>query len=68
MKEALEEPLLLRVKDAAQILAVSKSKLYELINANVIPSIRIGTSLRIPVDRLRHWIEKETAPGSGGGL
>ncbi len=67
MKEAHAGALLLRVRDGAELLSISSSKCYELINAGLIPSIRVGKSLRIPVDKLRHWIEKETT-GSGGGL
>ena len=68
MHEVHTQPLPLRVEEAAKILAVSKSKLYELIRAGLIPHIRIGRSLRVPIETLRNWIEKKTTRASGGGL
>jgi len=61
-------PALLRISDAALVLAVSKSKLYELIAKGRIPSIRIGGSLRIPRQGLQNWIEEQTAQISGGEI
>ena len=34
---------------------------YELIHAGVIPSIRIGSSIRVPVAALKAWIDQELA-------
>ena len=44
-----EDRLLLRVEEAALRLGIGRSKTYDLINAHVIPSVRIGRSLRVPV-------------------
>lgn len=65
MTENLEEELLLRVTAASRILSVSKSKLYELIAKEEVPYIKIGGSLRIPVQALRTWIEKNTDGNRG---
>lgn len=54
-----KEPLLLRVKAAADMLSVSRSKLYELIQQNAVPHVRVGNSLRIPLNSLRDWIEQQ---------
>ncbi len=41
-------PLLLRVSEAARALSVSRSRMYELINASAIPGVvRLGSSIRI---------------------
>ena len=40
--------LLLRPVEVAEELAVSRSRAYELIKSGVIPSVRIGNSLRVP--------------------
>jgi len=39
--------LLLTVTEASQVLAISRSKLYELLNSGHLPSVHIGRSRRI---------------------
>ena len=48
--------LLLRPVEVAEMLGIGRSKAYELIASAVIPSVRIGASVRVPVDSLRAWI------------
>jgi excisionase family DNA binding protein len=48
--------LLLTVPEAANALAISRSKLYELIAAGTIASIRIDGSRRIPLTALEAYI------------
>ena len=45
--------LLLTVPEAAEALAISRSKLYELIAAGLIRSVRIDGSRRVPVEALQ---------------
>jgi excisionase family DNA binding protein len=60
--EAVEtklERLLLRPAEAAEILGVSRSKLYELIAQGKIPSVRLdeGRLIRVPVAALKALLE-----------
>jgi excisionase family DNA binding protein len=48
--------LLLTVPEAAEALAISRSKLYELLTAGVVASIRIDGSRRIPLTALEAYI------------
>jgi excisionase family DNA binding protein len=48
--------LLLTVPEAAAALAISRSKLYELLAAGIVPSIRIDGSRRVPVAALHAYI------------
>ena len=57
------ERLLLRPAEVADILGIGRSKTYDLIARGVIPSVRIGCSVRVPLDRLRSWIGDQTANG-----
>lgn len=50
------EKLLLRPSEVSELTGIGKSKTYELLAAGVIPSIRIGKSLRVSADQLRAWI------------
>ncbi|RFS83732.1 helix-turn-helix domain-containing protein [Actinomadura spongiicola] len=48
--------LLLTVPEAAQALAISRSKLYELLASGAVRSIRIDGSRRVPFDALTDYI------------
>ena len=48
--------LLLTVPEAAKALAISRSKLYELIAAGLIRSVRIDGSRRVPVEALQTYV------------
>ena len=59
------EKLLLKPVEVGHLTGLGKSKVYELISAGVIPSVRIGgKSIRVPADRLRKWIEELQATNS----
>lgn len=62
--EPAVEPLLVRVEEAARILSLSRSTIYEMMDAGELPSIRRGTARRIPVAALREWVARQTAPSS----
>ena len=49
--------LLLTPVEAAEQLAVSRTKVYELMAAGLLRSIRIGRLRRVPVDALGDFIE-----------
>lgn len=49
--------LLLTVPEAARALAISRSKLYELLAAGAIRSVRIDGSRRIPTTALNAYID-----------
>jgi len=55
----LRQRLLLRPSEAATLMGISRSRAYELIAAGTIPSMRLGTSVRVPLDRLRTWIDQQ---------
>ena len=44
-----------RVTDAALYLGVSRSLIYKLLNAGVLPSAKFGKSRRIPIRAVREW-------------
>ncbi len=52
--------LLYRVSEAAEVLGVSRSKAYDLVHRRIIPSIKLGDSLRVPVSTLEAWIDEQT--------
>ena len=55
-----ELPLLLNVKQLADLLGVSDSSVYELIQEDGFPSLRIGKRIVIRKEELREWISART--------
>jgi len=53
--------LLLKPDEVAHLLGIGRSKAYAMINANEIPSIRMGGSLRVPLAGLKAWVAEKTA-------
>jgi len=51
--------ILFKPVEAADAIGISRARCYELIAAGTIPSIRIGGSIRVPVDALKQWINTE---------
>ena len=68
MKESMyksydELQLLLNVETVAKVLGVSDSSVYELIQEDDFPSLRIGKRIVIPKEELRKWITAHTKGG-----
>jgi excisionase family DNA binding protein len=59
------EPLLLRPVEAARLLGIGRSKLFEMLARNELPVVRMGRCVRIPRRELSSWVaqnlETETA-------
>lgn len=54
------ERLVLTPQETANLLGISRSKAYELLAAGELPSVRIGRAVRVPVEGLHRWIDKNT--------
>ena len=50
--------LLLTPEEAAGVLSIGRTKLYELLSSDEIVSIRVGTARRIPVEALQHFVDQ----------
>ena len=61
------EPLLLTPAEAAKTMGIGRTRIYALLAAGDLPSIRIGRSVRIPVDQLRAWIDRRGVSPTGIG-
>ena len=55
---AHESLVALRVKEAAENLKIGASKTYQLIASGELPAVRIGGSVRVPVDELKAWVQQ----------
>lgn len=66
------DKLLLRPTEAAELLGVGRSKIYALLASGEVPGVRVGHSVRVPLEALRRWVanralESEAGPDSDGG-
>jgi excisionase family DNA binding protein len=52
------ERLLLTVEEAAELLHLGRSTVFDLIRSGELPSVKIGRSRRIPADSLRDFARR----------
>jgi excisionase family DNA binding protein len=52
----IREPFLLRPVEAARLLGIGRSKLFEMLARNELPVIRLGRCVRIPRRELAMWV------------
>ena len=57
--------LLLTAREAADVLGISRTKVYDLLRVGEIESVRIGGARRIPSDALTAYVERLRAECSG---
>ena len=48
---------LLRPAQVGPFLGISTSRVYQLIDARVIPAVRIGGAIRVPRPALEEWLK-----------
>lgn len=53
-----ELPLMLSVKDLAQVMGISKSGAYNLARSYGFPRIIVGSRILIPKDKFLNWLEE----------
>lgn len=58
--QPLAEPLL-DANEAARLLRVPRSTLYELVRSRGLPHVRVGRTLRFTREDLGQWVAKNTA-------
>ena len=52
---------LLRATEVAEVLGVSRATAYSLMAAGILPTVRIGRSVRCPDADLKRWVAENTA-------
>ena len=59
------DKLLLTPTEAAQVLGIGRSKVYELMQTGQLTSVHIGACRRVPADALKAFLEQLRTAGSG---
>ena len=62
LPECNETPLRVAILEAAALLRISRTKFYELLDAELIESVHIGRSRKIPVDALHDYVTRLRIP------
>ncbi len=57
--------ILLRVTEAAEVCGIGRSKAYLLVASGEWPSVKIGRSVRVPLEELRDWVKQHVNRPSG---
>ena len=57
------EPICVRVNDAARMIGVGRTKLYELIAAGEIETVKLGKSTRITTASLHNLVRRQREAG-----
>lgn len=56
------EPLCVRVNDAARMIGVGRTKLYELISSGELETVKIGKATRITAASLHLFVRRAGSP------
>jgi len=49
-------PMLLTIPQVAELLSLGRTKVYELIAKEGLPSVKLQSALRVPADELEQWV------------
>ena len=55
--------LVLSVPEAAELLGISKSKMYEIVRIKGFPAVRVGKRVLVNAKRLEAWLDEVTERG-----
>lgn len=57
-EKVMEEKLLLRVEEVAEMLNIGKSAVYDLMRRRTLVSVKIGRTRRVPVSAVRAYVDR----------
>lgn len=53
------ERLLLRPAEVGELIGIGRTRVYQMLGSGELPSIRVGGRLRVPVSKLREWVNDQ---------
>lgn len=63
MVEVQNRNRLLRPREVQEVVGLSRSAVYAYIASGVLPSVKVGKSVRVPSEALARWIDLSTRGG-----
>jgi excisionase family DNA binding protein len=55
------EPMMLTIPDVAVRLGLGRTKVYDLIRYEGLPTVKFGTATRVPIKELEQWVTRRIA-------
>jgi excisionase family DNA binding protein len=55
------EPFLLTIPQVSAMLGLGRSKIYDLIRDEGLPTAKFGTAVRVPAEELKQWVKLRIA-------
>lgn len=56
------DALTVSVPEAARLLGIGRNTAYELVRLGRLPHVRIGRTIRVPLQALHVWLLHESSP------
>jgi len=56
--QSTAQPLLLTISEAAKMLSLGRTKVYELIATEGLPVVRFGRAIRVSPTSLQRWLQQ----------
>jgi len=53
------EPICVRINDAAHMISIGRTKLYELISTGELETVKIGKATRVTTASLREFVRRQ---------
>ena len=53
----VDDRLLVSVKEAARLLSVGETAMWDLLMSGEVASVKVGRRRLVPVERLRQWVD-----------
>jgi excisionase family DNA binding protein len=54
----MQQPILVTVEDAAEMLSIGRTAAWELVRKRKIKSVKIGRTRRIPITAIQEYIQQ----------
>ncbi len=55
------DPLFFTIPQVAAMLGLGRSKVYDLIREEGLPTTKFGTAVRVPAEELKAWLKQRIA-------
>ena len=55
------EPLLFTIPQVSALLGLGRSKVYDLIRQEGLPTVKFGAATRVPAEELKQWVKQRIA-------
>ena len=63
MQVVTTEKLTYSVQEAAEVVGISTSRMYQLVKTTGFPVVQIGRRLRVSKNGLERWVEEQATKG-----